>query len=183
MTANIQRPCAVWMTGLSGAGKSTLAGLLHHTLQRMGQPSYLLDGDALRKGLNQDLGFDAASRAENIRRVAHVARLMVDAGLVVIVATISPFEADRARARSLFEVGEFMEVFIDTPLATAEQRDVKGLYKKARAGQLPNFTGISSPYEIPAKPEVHVLTHNKTPEQSLAQIVQALLRLQNSHSP
>jgi bifunctional enzyme CysN/CysC len=170
-----QHACVVWMTGLSGAGKSTLATLLHHALQGMGQASYLLDGDALRTGLNQDLGFDDKSREENIRRIAHVAQMMVDAGLIVIVAAISPFGADRAKARRLFAAGKFLEVFIDTPLATAEKRDVKGLYKKARSGQLPNFTGISSPYEAPVKPEVHVQTQNKTPEQSLAQILEVLL--------
>ncbi len=147
---------AVWLTGLSGAGKSSLANRLEQRLHALGKRTYLLDGDNVRLGLNKDLGFTAADRVENVRRVAEVARLMVDAGLVVIVALISPFRAERRVARELFAQGEFVEVFCDVPLAVAEQRDPKGLYRKARAGALKNFTGIDSPYEAPQAPELHL---------------------------
>src|SRR5262249_42409490 len=142
-----QRPCIVWFTGLSGAGKSTIANLLEKKLHGMGRHTYLLDGDNVRHGLNKDLGFTDADRVENIRRVAEVARLMVDAGLIVIVSFISPFAVERRMARSLVGPDEFFEVFVDAPLAVAERRDVKGLYAKARRGELKNFTGIDSPYE------------------------------------
>ncbi len=144
-----QVPRCVWLTGLSGAGKSTISNLVEKRLHALGHHCYLLDGDNVRHGLNKDLGFTAEDRVENIRRVAEVAKLMVDAGLIVLVSFISPFRAERRMARELFEVGEFVEVYIDTPLAVAEQRDVKGLYAKARAGKIPNFTGIDSPYEVP----------------------------------
>ena len=143
-----QRPCAVWFTGLSGAGKSTIANLLERKLHVMGKHTQLLDGDNIRHGLNQDLGFTEADRVENIRRVAEVARLMIDAGLIVLVSFISPFEAERRLARDMVEPGEFCEIFVDTPLAVAEERDTKGLYRKARRGELMNFTGIDSPVRV-----------------------------------
>ena len=148
----------VWLTGLSGAGKSTIANLLEKRLHAMGKRTYLLDGDNVRHGLNKDLGFTAEDRVENIRRIAEVAKLMADAGVIVITAFISPFRAERALARELMEEGEFIEVFIDTPLEVAEERDPKGLYKKARRGELKNFTGIDSPYETPQNPEIHIRT-------------------------
>lgn len=143
----------VWFTGLSGAGKSTLANALESELHRRGLRTYLLDGDNIRHGLNRDLGFTDADRAENIRRVAEVARLMMDAGLVVIAALISPFRREREMARALIGPDRFVEVHVNTPLAVCEQRDVKGLYAKARAGQLPHMTGVSSPYEVPEAPQ------------------------------
>lgn len=151
-----QRPAILWFTGLSGAGKSTIANLVEKKLHSLGRHTVLLDGDNIRHGLNRDLGFTQADRVENIRRVAEVARLMADAGLIVLVAFISPFRQERELARSLAQPGEFFEVFVDVPLAVAEKRDVKGLYKKARAGQLKNFTGIDSPYETPLSPEVRI---------------------------
>jgi bifunctional enzyme CysN/CysC len=150
-------PRCVWFTGLSGAGKTSLANHLHGQLTAQGIPSFVLDGDKLRHGLNGDLGFTETDRRENIRRVAQVARLMVDAGVTVLVGVISPYQADRLKARTLFAPGEFIEVFVDTPLAECERRDVKGLYAKARRGELKNFTGIDSPYEPPQAPEVHLL--------------------------
>ncbi|MEO6703414.1 MAG: adenylyl-sulfate kinase, partial [Jatrophihabitantaceae bacterium] len=163
---NGHRPCIIWLTGLSGAGKSTLANLIERQLHSLGVHSYLLDGDNLRHGLNHDLGFAEMDRVENVRRVGEVARLMVDAGLVVLVSLISPFRDDRDRARRLVEDGQFCEVFVDTPLAVAEARDPKGLYAKARSGALPNFTGIDSEYQPPLAPEVHVNTAEQAPEQS-----------------
>ncbi|NMG16559.1 sulfate adenylyltransferase subunit CysN [Aromatoleum bremense] len=153
-----QKPCVLWFTGLSGAGKSAIANLVEKRLHALGRHTYLLDGDNVRHGLNKDLGFTDADRVENIRRVAEVARLMVDAGLIVITAFISPFRAEREMARSLLGSDEFIEVFIDTPLEIAEQRDVKGLYKKARCGELKNFTGIDSPYEVPENAEIRIDT-------------------------
>lgn len=144
----------IWLTGLSGAGKSTIANLLERRLHAAGIRTYVLDGDNVRHGLNRDLGFSAADRAENIRRVAEVARLMVDAGIVVIAAFISPFRAERALARSLFEPHEFHEVHVRVPLHVAEERDPKGLYRKARTGLLKDFTGIDSPYEEPLEPDL-----------------------------
>ena len=153
-----QRPCVIWFTGLSGAGKSTLANALEHALFERGHHSYLLDGDNVRHGLNRDLGFSDADREENIRRIAEVAKLFVDAGLIVMTAFISPFRADRQIARQLLGADEFVEVHVATPLAVCEERDPKGLYRKARAGQIPNFTGIDSAYEPPLEPEVVVDT-------------------------
>ena len=153
-----QQGCVLWFTGLSGAGKSAIANLVEKKLHGLGHHTYLLDGDNVRHGLNKDLGFTDADRVENIRRVGEVARLMVDAGLIVLTAFISPFRAERSMARSLVEEGEFVEVFVDTPLEVAEQRDVKGLYKKARRGELKNFTGIDSPYEAPEEPEIQLDT-------------------------
>ena len=155
----------LWFTGLSGSGKSTVANVVEQKLHQQGIRTYLLDGDNLRHGLNKDLGFTEADRIENIRRVTELAHLMVDAGLVVLTAFISPFEAERERARARFNEGEFIEVFMDTPLEVAEQRDVKGLYKKARRGEIPNFTGISSPYEAPQNPEYSLDTTDSTAEQ------------------
>ncbi|WP_208649261.1 sulfate adenylyltransferase subunit CysN [Xanthomonas vasicola] len=151
-----QAPRVLWFTGLSGAGKSTVANLVDKRLHSLGYHTFILDGDNVRHGLNRDLGFTDEDRVENIRRVAEVARLMADAGLIVLVSFISPFRAERQLARERFDQGEFVEVFVDVPLAVAEARDVKGLYRKARAGQIPNFTGIDSPYEAPQNPEIHL---------------------------
>jgi bifunctional enzyme CysN/CysC len=169
-----QKPCVLWFTGLSGAGKSTIANLVEKRLAMMGRHTYLLDGDNVRHGLNKDLGFTEADRVENIRRVAEVARLMADAGLIVLVSFISPFRAERRMARALLEEGEFFEVFVDTPLEVAESRDPKGLYKKARRGELKNFTGVDSPYEAPANPEIHVDTTRALPEEAAEQIFKHL---------
>ncbi|MFS8097869.1 adenylyl-sulfate kinase [Lentzea alba] len=172
---NGHRPCVVWLTGLSGAGKSTIADLVEKALHAEGRHTFLLDGDNVRHGLNSDLGFTDADRVENIRRIAEVAALMVDAGLIVLVSFISPFRAERALARELVEENEFCEVFVDTPLAVAEQRDPKGLYRKARRGELANFTGIDSPYEPPENPEVRLDTTALSPE-AAAEVVVAKLR-------
>lgn len=155
---NAQRPAVLWFTGLSGAGKSTIANIVERKLSAMGRHTYLLDGDNVRHGLNRDLGFTDQDRVENIRRVAEVARLMTDAGLIVLVSFISPFRAERRSARALMSEGEFIEVFVDASLAEAERRDIKGLYRKARRGELKNFTGIDSPYEAPEHPEIHITT-------------------------
>jgi bifunctional enzyme CysN/CysC len=171
-----QTPCVLWLTGLSGAGKSTIANLVETELHRRGNHTYLLDGDNVRHGLNRDLGFSDVDRVENIRRVAEVARLMVDAGLIVLVSFISPFRSERELARSLFADDEFIEVFVDTPLAVAEARDPKGLYKKARSGQLPNFTGIDSPYEPPENPELRISTIDLGPEHAAATVLAELER-------
>jgi len=169
-----QRPAILWFTGLSGAGKSTIANLVEKKLHSLGRHTVLLDGDNIRHGLNRDLGFTQADRVENIRRVAEVAKLMADAGLIVLVAFISPFRQERELARRLAHAGEFFEVFIDAPLALAEQRDVKGLYKKARAGQLANFTGIDSPYEAPLTPEIHIDAANTSAADAAEAIVAAI---------
>jgi adenylylsulfate kinase len=153
-----QKPCVIWFTGLSGAGKSTLANALERALFERGHHCYLLDGDNVRHGLNRDLGFSDADRVENIRRIAEVAKLLVDAGLIAMTAFISPFRADRQLARDLLPADEFIEVHVATSLAVCEQRDPKGLYRKARAGQIPNFTGIDSAYEAPVNPELVVDT-------------------------
>jgi bifunctional enzyme CysN/CysC len=171
---NGQRPCTLWLTGYSGAGKSTIANLVEKKLFAMGKRTYLLDGDNVRHGINKDLGFTEQDRVENIRRVAEVARLMVDAGLIVMVSFISPFRAERNSARALFDVGEFFEIFVDTPFADAEKRDVKGLYKKARQGKLKNFTGIDSPYEPPESPEIRIDTTELSAEQAADRIIEHL---------
>lgn len=170
-----QSPAVLWFTGLSGAGKSTIANLVEKKLVRMNRHTFLLDGDNVRHGLNKDLGFTQADRIENIRRVGEVAKLMTDAGLIVITAFISPFRSEREMVRKMLPSGEFFEVFIDTSLEDAEQRDVKGLYKKARAGELKNFTGIDSPYEPPQNPEIHIQTKNMTPEQAADLIIEKLI--------
>jgi len=170
-----QKPAVLWFTGLSGSGKSTIANLVEKKLHRMNRHTFLLDGDNVRHGLNKDLGFTEADRIENIRRVGEVAKLMADAGLIVITAFISPFQADREMVRSMLPEGEFLEVFIDTPLKVAEARDVKGLYKKARSGELKNFTGIDSPYEAPRNPEVRIDTTALSPEEAANLIVDILL--------
>jgi len=169
-----QQPKCVWFTGLSGSGKSTVANLLEKRLHAEGRHTYLLDGDNVRHGLNRDLGFTEADRVENIRRVAEVARLMVDAGLIVLVSFISPFRTERRMARDMFAEGEFLEVFVDTPIDECERRDVKGLYAKARKGQLKNFTGIDSPYEPPEAPEVVIDTTQFNPEACTDSILQVL---------
>ncbi|UNK58203.1 sulfate adenylyltransferase subunit CysN [Pseudoxanthomonas daejeonensis] len=169
-----QVPKVLWFTGLSGAGKSTVANLVDKRLHALGYHTFVLDGDNVRHGLNRDLGFTDEDRVENIRRVAEVARLMADAGLIVLVSFISPFRAERQMARERFAEGEFIEVFVDVPLAVAEARDVKGLYAKARAGLIPNFTGIDSPYEAPERPEVHLEAAGSIPEAMVAQVLQAL---------
>jgi bifunctional enzyme CysN/CysC len=166
-----QKPCVLWFTGLSGAGKSTIANLVEKQLHADGRQTYLLDGDNVRHGLNKDLGFTDQDRVENIRRVAEVARLMVDAGLIVLVSFISPFRAERRMARSLVEAGEFFEVFVDTALTVAEARDAKGLYGKARRGELKNFTGIDSPYETPENPEIRLDTSTLTPEAAADRVI------------
>lgn len=163
-----------WLTGLSGAGKTTIAQATRAQLAARGQPCAVLDGDELRRGLTSDLGFSAADRAESVRRAAEVARLMADAGLVVIVALISPYRADRDRARRLFEPGRFIEVHVDTPLAVAEARDPKGLYKRARQGLLSGFTGIDAPYETPLQPELVVRTGELAPAQAAALLLAQL---------
>jgi bifunctional enzyme CysN/CysC len=169
-----QQARCLWFTGLSGSGKSTIANLLERRFHADGKHTYILDGDNVRHGLNRDLGFTEADRVENIRRVGEVAKLLVDAGLIVIVSFISPFRAERQLARSLFESGEFIEVFVDTPLEECERRDVKGLYAKARRGELKNFTGIDSDYEPPQSPEIHLRTLGTRPESCVDEIVRSL---------
>lgn len=169
-----QRPGVVWLTGLSGAGKSTIANLLELKLHGLGHHTYLLDGDHVRHGLNRDLGFSDADRAENIRRVAEVARLMADAGLIVITAFISPFRAERDLARQRIGAEEFLEVHVDAPLDVVEARDVKGLYKKARRGELTQFTGISSPYEAPQAADLTLKTAHISAEEAVEQLMSKL---------
>jgi bifunctional enzyme CysN/CysC len=169
-----QRACVLWFTGLSGAGKSTVANLVEKRLHALGRHTYTLDGDNVRHGLNKDLGFTDVDRVENIRRVAEVSKLMVDAGLIVLVSFISPFRSERRLARDMMQAGEFFEVFVDTPIHEAEKRDPKGLYKKARRGELKNFTGIDSPYEAPERPEIHLRTALFSPEEAAEQILARL---------
>jgi bifunctional enzyme CysN/CysC len=170
-----QKPAVLWFTGLSGAGKSTIANIVEKKLAARGRHTYLLDGDNIRHGLNRDLGFTEADRIENIRRVGEVARLMADAGLIVLTAFISPFRAERHMVRRMLPEGEFIEVFVDTPLEEAEKRDAKGLYAKARAGELKNFTGIDSPYEVPENPEIHIDTTKLSADEAADVIVEKLL--------
>jgi len=172
---NGQKPCVLWFTGLSGAGKSTVADLVEQRLHTLGKRTMILDGDNVRHGLNRDLGFSDADRIENIRRVGEVARLMVDAGLITLVSFISPFRSERQMVRELMEPGEFLEIFVDASLAICEARDPKGLYRKARAGQLPNFTGIGSRYEAPSAPELR-LPAGEAPPEVLAEQVMTLLQ-------
>ena len=167
-----QTPMCLWMTGLSGAGKSTLANAIEQELNKKGKHTYILDGDNLRHGLNSDLGFSETDRNENVRRAAEVAKLMVDGGLIVIVGLISPFKQERDWARNLFKDNQFKEIYISTSLKKCEERDVKGLYKKARQGKVKDFTGIDSPYEPPKNPEVIIDTHDK----SVIECVQLILK-------
>ena len=169
-----QNPCVLWFTGLSGSGKSTIANLVEKRLHATGRHTFMLDGDNVRHGLNSDLGFTDKDRVENIRRVAEVAKLMVEAGLIVLVSFISPFRAERRMARSLVGQGEFVEVFVDTPLEVAESRDPKGLYKKARRGEIKHFTGIDSPYERPENPEIAIDTTRLSAEEAATHIVRHL---------
>jgi bifunctional enzyme CysN/CysC len=171
-----QKACVLWLTGLSGAGKSTVANLVEKKLHALGRHTYLLDGDNVRHGLNKDLGFTDVDRVENIRRIAEVAKLMVDAGLIVITAFISPFRAERRLARELMEAGEFIEIFVDTPLSVAETRDPKGLYRKARRGEIKNFTGIDSPYEVPENAEIQVETARLSADVAADLIIRELAR-------
>ncbi len=170
-----QSPRVLWLTGLSGSGKSTLANLLEKKLHEQGKHTYLLDGDNVRHGLCGDLEFSDTDRVENIRRISEVAKLFVDSGCIAITAFISPFKADRAYCRQLLEEGEFIEVFVDTPLEVCEQRDPKGLYKKARSGEIKDFTGIDSAYEAPEQPEVH-LTYQEEPAEQTAERLFELLK-------
>jgi bifunctional enzyme CysN/CysC len=169
-----QKPCVLWLTGLSGAGKSTIADLLEQSLHRAGHHTIVLDGDNIRHGLNRDLGFTDEDRVENIRRVAEVAKLMVEAGLIVIVSFISPFRSERRLARGLVGEDEFLEIYVDTPLDICEARDPKGLYKLARAGKLPNLTGIGSPYEPPAQPELVLAAGREPPDVLAGEVLTAL---------
>ena len=171
---NQQTPCVLWFTGLSGAGKSTVANRVEQKLHAMGKRTYLLDGDNIRHGLSRDLGFTDQDRVENIRRVAEVAKLMADAGLIVMASFISPFRSERVMARSLMSEGEFVEIFVDASLAVCEARDPKSLYKKARAGQLKNFTGIDSAYEPPQNAEIVLNTEDADPDTLVEQIISYL---------
>jgi adenylylsulfate kinase len=173
---NGHKSYVLWFTGLSGAGKSTLAQALEADLHRLGVRTYILDGDVLRTGLNEDLGFSPEDRRENIRRVGHASKLLAEAGVVVLVALISPFREDRDQVRRMFQPGEFIEIFVDCPLAVCEERDPKGLYKKALAGLIPEFTGISSPYEPPERPEIHLRTDREPLEDSIGRITEYLRR-------
>ncbi|MFA7403202.1 MAG: adenylyl-sulfate kinase [Pelobacteraceae bacterium] len=169
-----QKSCVIWLTGLSASGKSTVANALEQRLHAMGRHTMLLDGDNVRHGLNKDLGFAEADRVENIRRIGEVARLMADAGLIVITAFISPYRSEREMVRRLMPPGEFVEVYVSTPLEICEQRDPKGIYKKARRGEIPNFTGISAPYEKPQAPEIILDTSDKTVDEASEIIVDFL---------
>ena len=173
-----QKPCCLWFTGLSGSGKSTIANVLENKLHQAGHHTYLLDGDNVRHGLNRDLGFSDADRTENIRRVAEAAKLMVDAGLIVMVSFISPFRADRRLARSLFEGDEFVEIYVDTPLEVCEERDIKGLYAKARAGEIKNFTGIDSAYEVPESAEIVLAGAEKSADELADDVAKIMKREQ-----
>ncbi len=173
---NKHKPCLIWFTGLSGSGKSTIANLLEKELHKQGVHTYTLDGDNLRRGLNKDLLFTKEDRIENLRRTAEVAKLFIDAGLVVIAAFISPYNKTREDIKAIVGSDYYIEVFVNTPLEVCEQRDVKGLYKKARAGTIKNFTGISAPFEIPTKPTLEVETLNESPEEAVVKILAILKR-------
>lgn len=169
-----QKPVVLWFTGLSGSGKSTIANTVDELLNRNGNHTYLLDGDNIRMGLNKGLGFTEQDRIENIRRIGEVCKLFADAGLIVLSAFVSPFAKDREQVRALQHTNEFVEVFVDTPLAICEQRDPKGLYKKVREGAIPNFTGINSPYEAPSNPEIHIKTAELSIEESAQEVIDYL---------
>lgn len=171
-----QKPCIIWFTGLSASGKSTLANGIEVELFKRSCKTYLLDGDNVRHGLNKDLGFSEADRIENIRRIGEVSKLFVDSGLIVLTAFISPFKSDRQIAKSLVGYDEFIEVFVDTPIEICEQRDPKGLYKKARDGAIKNFTGIDSPYETPEEPQIHIKTENKTVQECVDIVLNHLIK-------
>ena len=173
---NGHRGCTVWLTGLSGSGKSTIAVELENRLWERGARSYILDGDNIRHGLNKNLGFSPEDRTENIRRIGEVAKLFTDAGMIALTAFISPYRADRDQVRALMREGDFVEVYVDCPLDVCEQRDVKGLYQKARAGQIKEFTGISAPYEAPLEPELTIRTHEQDVAESVRQILAYLER-------
>ncbi|MEW9699971.1 adenylyl-sulfate kinase [Paenibacillus sp. SI8] len=175
---NQHRSCVLWLTGLSGSGKSTLANEVEKQLYTRGVRTYILDGDNIRLGLNKDLGFRAEDRKENIRRIGEVSKLFVDAGVLVISAFISPYRADREMVKTLFDDGEFIEVYLNCSLEICEQRDPKGLYKKARMGEIKEFTGISAPYETPSSPELNIETGNYSPEESAQLIIEYLIRQQ-----
>ena len=170
-----QKPCVIWLTGLSGAGKSAIANCLERKLHTMGRHTMLLDGDNIRQGLNKDLGFTQAGRIENIRRIGEVTRILTDAGLIVITAFISPFASERGTVRSLHQEGSFIEVHVDTALEECERRDPKGLYRKARRGEIPNFTGINSPYEAPKAPEIRIETVGQSCEEEADIIINYLV--------
>jgi bifunctional enzyme CysN/CysC len=170
-----QKPCVIWLTGLSASGKSTIANELEQRLHLMGRHTMLLDGDNVRNGLNRDLGFTEAARVENIRRIGEVAKLMADAGLIVITAFISPYLAERDLVRRLLPPGDFVEVYVSTPLEVCERRDPKGIYEKARRGEIPDFTGISAPYEVPQYPELTLDTTHRTVEESSGDIVDFMI--------
>ncbi|MEX2536003.1 MAG: adenylyl-sulfate kinase [Trueperaceae bacterium] len=169
-----QKPCILWFTGFSGSGKSTIANAVEVKLAEMGYHTYLLDGDNIRHGLNKDLGFSDEDRTENIRRIGEAAKLFVDAGMIVLTAFISPFRSDRTLVREIVEEDEFLEIFVDTPLSVCEERDPKGLYAKARRGEIKDFTGLDSPYEAPDHPEVHLRPAEESVEQSVDRIVRGL---------
>jgi adenylylsulfate kinase len=171
-----QKPCVLWFTGLSGSGKSTIANAVEEKLYKNGNFTYLLDGDNIRHGLNKDLGFSEEDRVENIRRIGEVSKLFVDAGLIVLSAFISPFRKDRDFVRSLVKVGEFIEIFIDTPIEECEKRDPKGLYKKARNGEIKNFTGIDSPYEPPVNSEIHIKNVNISVDEASDAVINYLIK-------
>jgi len=170
-----QKPFVLWFTGLSASGKSTIANIVEQKMFNLNYKTYLLDGDNVRHGLNKDLGFDEESRVENIRRIGEISKLFLDSGVIVLTAFISPFKSDRNLVRSLFQKGQFLEVFIDSSLETCEERDPKGMYAKARSGEIKNFTGISSPYEAPKNPEIHVVNNSITLDSASDQIVNYLI--------
>lgn len=173
-TIKNQRPCVLWFTGLSGSGKSTIANAVELKLNEINKHTYLLDGDNVRLGLNKGLSFSDSDRIENIRRIGEVSKLFVDAGIIVLTAFISPFQKDRQQVRDLMNATEFIEVFVDTPLEICESRDPKGLYQKARRGEIPNFTGISSPYEAPIQAEIHIKAGEVTLEETVEQVIKYL---------
>lgn len=177
-----QQGVLVWLTGLPSSGKSTIAFTVEHALVERGQMAYVLDGDNIRHGLNKNLGFSADDRTENIRRIGEVGKLFTDAGLITLSSFVSPYKADRDAVRELMDEGDFIEVFIDTPVEMCEERDPKGLYKKARAGEIPNFTGVSDPYEAPETPELAIKTGDCTPQEAALQII-SLLEDRNKISP